>query len=191
MYRRARSDSGFTLSELIVVIGLLGVVISVVYGSMFAMVQASRASDRQARFTNEIASPLLAIDTVLVQNSTIEQASPYRISVLTDRDLNNMMERTTIEARSDGTLRFYVEELNAQRTATNRIIQDWTMSENNVNVAEGVTLFRYFATDPAEEITEMESVASDARSVLVSVVTEHDGRVLSDSRRIQFRLRSW
>lgn len=191
MYRRARSDSGFTLSELIVVIGLLGVVISVVYGSMFAMVQASRASDRQARFTNEIASPLLAIDTVLVQNSTIEQASPYRISVLTDRDLNNMMERTTIEARSDGTLRFYVEELNAQRTATNRIIQDWTMSENNVNVAEGVTLFRYFATDPAEEITAMEAVASDARSVLVSVVTEHDGRVLSDSRRIQFRLRSW
>jgi hypothetical protein len=67
--------------------GLLTVVIGVVYGSMFAMVQASRASDRQARFTNEVASPLLVIDKVLVQNSAIEQASPYRLVVLTDRDL--------------------------------------------------------------------------------------------------------
>jgi prepilin-type N-terminal cleavage/methylation domain-containing protein len=96
---------GFTLSELIVVMGLLGVVLAVVYGSMFAMVQASRASDRQARFTNEVSSPLLAIDKVIVQNSSIEQASPYRIVVLTDRDLNNKMERTTIEATTSGRLR--------------------------------------------------------------------------------------
>jgi prepilin-type N-terminal cleavage/methylation domain-containing protein len=115
--RTFRDDKGFTLSELIVVMGLIGVVITVVYGSMFAMVQASRASDRQARFTNEVASPLLVIDTVLVQNSSIEEASPYRIVVLTDRDLNNKMERTLIEATADGELRYRVEELNAQRTA--------------------------------------------------------------------------
>jgi prepilin-type N-terminal cleavage/methylation domain-containing protein len=191
MSRRLTDDRGFTLAELIVVMGLLTVVIGVVYGSMFAMVQASRASDRQARFTNEVASPLLVIDKVLVQNSAIEQASPYRLAVLTDRDLDNKMERTTIEARTDGTLHYRVEELNAQRTAVERVIQDWTISENNANVAEATPLFRYFASDPDEEITEMASVVSDARSVLVDVVSEHDDRTFSDSRRIQFRLRNW
>jgi prepilin-type N-terminal cleavage/methylation domain-containing protein len=189
--RTFRDDKGFTLSELIVVMGLIGVVITVVYGSMFAMVQASRASDRQARFTNEVASPLLVIDTVLVQNSAIEEASPYRIVVLTDRDLNNKMERTLIEATADGRLRYRVEELNAQRTAVERVMQDWTISENNVNVARGEPLFRYFTEDPGVEITSMGSVPSDARSVLVSLVSMHGDRTISDSRRIQFRLRQW
>jgi prepilin-type N-terminal cleavage/methylation domain-containing protein len=189
--RTFRDDRGFTLSELVVVMGLLGVVLAVVYGSMFAMVQASRASDRQARFTNEVSSPLLAIDKVIVQNSSIEQASPYRIVVLTDRDLNNKMERTTIEATTSGRLRLRVEELNPQRTATLRVLQDWTISENNVNVSQGRPLFRYYAQDPSEEITSMGSVPSDARSVLVNVVSMHDGRTISDSRRMQFRLRQW
>lgn len=191
MGRRLTDDRGFTLSELIVVMGLLGVVLAVVYGSMFAMVQASRASDRQARFTNEVSSPLLVIDKVLVQNTSIEQASPYRIVVLTDRDLNNKMERTTIEATSDGRLLYRVEELNPQRTATERVLQNWTISENNVNVSQGQPLFRYFAQEPGEEITAMGEVASNARSVLVNIVSMHDGRTISDSRRIQFRLRQW
>jgi prepilin-type N-terminal cleavage/methylation domain-containing protein len=191
MSRRLTDDRGFTLAELIVVMGLLGVVLAVVYGSMFAMVQASRASDRQARFSNEVSSPLLVIDKVLVQNNSIEQASPYRIVVLTDRDLNNKMERTTIEATTAGRLRYRVEELNAQRTLVERVIQDWTISENNVNVAQGQPLFRYFAQDPNVEITAMGEVASDARSVLVNIVSMHGDRTISDSRRMQFRLRTW
>lgn len=186
-----RDDRGFTLAELIVVMGLLSVILGVVYGSTFAMTQASRVSDRQARFTNEVASPLLIMDKIIVQNSAIEEATPYRLVVLTDRDLNNKMERNTFEARPDGTLRLFIEELNPQRTATERVIQEWTISENNVNVAEGEPLFRYFASLPDEEITDMGAVASDARSLIVNVVTEHDGRTFSDSRRIQFRLRHW
>jgi len=189
--RTLRDDRGFTLAELIVVMGLLTVVIGVVYGSTFAMMQASRVSDRQARFTKEVASPLLVIDTALVQNSSILEASPFRVVMLMDRDLNNRMERVTIEARDDGALHYRVEELNAQRTAVERVLQDWTISENNANVAEGVPLFRYFAAAPDEEITAMGSVSSDARSIIANVVTEHDGRTFSDSRRIQFRLRQW
>jgi hypothetical protein len=71
------------------------------------------------------------------------------------------------------------------------VLQDWTISENNVNVSQGQPLFRYFAQDPSEEITSMGSVASDARSVIVNVVSMHDGRTISDSRRMQFRLRQW
>lgn len=189
--RALRDDKGFTLSELIVVMALLTVVLAVVYGSAYAMIQASRVSDRQARFTNEVASPLLVIDTALVQNSLIEQADPYRVVMLMDRDINNKMERVTIEALADGTLRYLVEELNPQRTLVDRVIQDWTISENNANVAQGVPLFRYFAAAPSQEITTMASVGSDARSVIANVVTEHDGRTFSDSRRIQFRLRQW
>jgi len=188
---RLSDDRGFTLAELIVVMGLLTVVIGVVYGSAYAMLQASRVSDRQARFTNEVASPLLAIDTMLVQNSAIEEAGPYRLVFITDRDLNNKMERVTIEARADGKLHYNIVELNPQRTAVERVIQDWTISENNANVAEGVPLFRYFGSSPDQEITAMGSVASDARSVIAEVVSEHNGRVFSDSRRIHFRLRQW
>ncbi len=189
--RRYRDDAGFTLSELIVVMALLGVVLAVVYGSSYAMIRASGVSDRQARFTNEVASPLLVMDTMLVQNSAIEAAGPYRIVFVTDRDLDNRMERVTIEARSDGRLRYNVVELNPQRTAVVSVVQDWIMSENNVNVAQGVPLFRYFGATADAEITSMGSVASDARSVIARVVTQHDGRIFSDSRRIQFRLRQW
>ncbi len=187
---RMRDDRGFTLSELVVVLALLVVVIGVVYGSAHAMMQAARVSDRQSRFTQEVASPLLVIDRILVQNSSIQDATPYRIVVLTDRDLNNKMERTTIQARTDGTLHYRSEELNPARTAVERVLQDWVISDNNVNVAQGEPLFRYYDVE-LEEITAMGSVSSDARSILVNLVTEHDGRTLSDSRRIQFRLRQW
>ncbi|HET6498251.1 MAG TPA: prepilin-type N-terminal cleavage/methylation domain-containing protein [Coriobacteriia bacterium] len=186
--RRLREDDGFTLTELIIVMALLLVVMGVVYLSSYAMMQASRVSDRQARFTNEVASPLLAIDKVLVQNASIEAASPYRIVVLTDRNLNNKMERTTIEARADGVLHLRSEELNSQRTAVERVLQDWAVTQHNVNVAQSTPLFRYFDASRGE-ITAMGAVASDARSVLVTLVAEHDGRMLTDSRSIQFRLR--
>lgn len=186
--RRLRDDSGFTLTELIIVMVLLLVVLGVVYLASYAMVQASRASDRQARFTNEVASPLLAIDEVLVQNASIEFASPYRIVVLTDRNLNNKMERTTIEARADGVLHLRSEELNSQRTAVERVLQDWTITRHNVNVAQNAPLFRYFDASRGE-VTAMGAVASDARSVLVTLATAHEGRTLTDSRSIQFRLR--
>lgn len=190
--RRLRDDRGFTLTELIVVMVLLLVVMGVVYLSSYAMLQAGRASDRQARFTNEVASPLLAIDEILVQvvsgREGIMDASPYRMVVLTDRDMNNLVERTTIEARADGVLRLRSEELNSQRTAVVRVFQDWVITRHNVNVAQGTPLFRYFNASRSE-ITLMSEVASDARSVLVTLSASHEGRVLTDSRRIQFRLR--
>jgi prepilin-type N-terminal cleavage/methylation domain-containing protein len=183
-----RDDRGFTLSELIVVVSLVVVLVAVSYGALYAVLNGFKTSDRQAQYTSDIGTPLLAIDDILVQNSTIAAAGPYSIVVYTDRNMDNVKERHTITAYSDGRLTMLTQLVNSQLVVTSTE-QNWTMMRTNANVVQGVPLFTYRDYD-YEPITDMGRVASDARSVDVRLVNTYDSRTLEASRTVQFRLRT-
>jgi len=182
-----RSDDGFTLTELIVVVSLLGFVISAAYGAQFVLARGVDSSERQAFMSREVGAPLEFAERVLCQQWSIDKTSPgvtpYRIKVQADTDTDDVTEEYVLEATADNKLVIQSREGDAAfRTAV------W--SENNHNVASGTPLLRFFRQD-GTEIPEADfvDVYSSAYSAEVTIVTDYDGDQLSSARRVTFRNR--
>jgi hypothetical protein len=127
------------------------------------------------------------MEKILTQALVIENPGPYTVTVLTDRDNDNLMERHTIEAGPDGTLRHRTWETDASRTNTD-LVFDVTWSENNINQDEGVPLVYYY-DDNQQRILDMGVVPDDAVYIDMQVFVEYDERQFSDSRSALLRNR--
>lgn len=185
--RGLRSDSGFTLTELIVVLALMGFVLSVAWATFSVVNNGSEQSERESVFAREVGAPLDFAERVLTQQFAFDAASPgagpYRCAFFTDRDNDGHRERYVIEATAAGQLAISSsEEIDAPspRTAV------W--SDENSNRSEGTPLFRYLNQD-GTEITDMAQVYAYATSVDMTIVTQQGGRRLADTRRAFFRNR--
>lgn len=180
---RNRRDDGFSLTELIVVLALLGVVLGISYQGMRVVMISRDVSDRQAMFAREMSSPLNAFEEVISQTLKVEQAGPYSMTVLTDADNDNSRERNTIQATTAGQLTQRRWATDAAFTNT-ELKLDAVWSDHNTNQADAAPMFLYFDKDGNPT-----TVADDARVVQVILHVVFDGRDYQDSRTILMRNR--
>lgn len=185
MWRKASSDDGFSLAELIVVCSLLGIILSAAYAGLDAVQVASDVSNRQTIFAAEVGSPMLAVEEVLQQTFAIESASAYGMTVRTDADNDNLAERHVIGVGTD-------HRLTQQAWKTNALMQNTTpymnavWSRNNVNLSEAVPLFVYY-DENHNPITNYTLVPDSVKTIRIEVVVNQDGRTFRGSRSVVLR----
>jgi len=191
---QVRKDDGFSLTELIVSLTLLGFVLALGYSISQVVSIGQRNADRESLVAREITYPLTRISEILIQNHRVE-ASPAPtgmvLSVRTDQDLDNVQEQHNFQLVTAGG-DTYIEQrvflLNASgaRVLPVRHVARWGTRVTNVDA--GVSLFRYFDASGAP-ITDMSRVSDTARSVEITIRSTVDGRVVQDSVRAAFRNR--
>lgn len=184
-----RKDDGFTLSELVASLGLLGIILAATWAGFQASHNYSRLSDRQGWFAREVSSPLLQIERVVQQqyriDSTYPGVTPYRIKCETDADNDGNREVWEIQATADHRLIISNAEIR-QDGSYERAPSTYAWSTHNHNVETNTPLFRFY--DKAGNfITNMGDVPSKAIKAVVTVVTIYDGKQFSDSRTVLFR----
>lgn len=184
-------DDGFSLSELLVVIGLMGIVMSAAYLSYSVAANGSRAAERESMIAREIAAPLLECERLLIQQHNILTGSletrivnpgPYLVAFNTDRDHDSHIESNIIEATADGRL------VISRSETTEHGLQEVVWSTENHNRAAGVPLLTFYDGSGAA-ITDSNAIASDARGVKITIVTEYYDHQYRDSRTATFRNR--
>jgi len=188
---RVQSDEGFSLSEMIVVVGLLGVILAVAWMAYSVASNGAQAADRESMTARELAVPLLQCERLLIQQHNIltgnfagRTVNPgaYLIAFNTDRDHDSHIESSIIEATSTGELIISTEE------AGEHALESVVWSTENHNVETGTPLLTYFRDD-GTQITNASEIASDARSMEITIITEYRDRPYTDSRYVTFRNR--
>lgn len=189
---RLRGDSGLSLAELLVSISLLFGVLAMSWGALSAVYAGREASDRQALFAQEIGAPLSHFEEIISQNTAIENPTAYSASFLTDVNNDNVRERHIVAAGADGTLRDQVWLINGAGVNTT-LSANFLWSTNNANRTRTTALFRYYTsattTSAAQEITVMSDVPGKARFVRVTIIADHQGKTVQDTRQAFLRNR--
>ncbi len=185
-------DDGFTLTELVIVCALLAIILGVTYTGLNVVQGARSVSDRQATFANEVGTPLLGMEEVLQQAFAIEAASNYSITVRTDSNNDNLVERHTMAASSAGALTHVAWRTNNLMQNTTQWINT-TWSTNNINAKTGVDepLFYYYddARPNPNRITNTAGNLDKIKTIDVVDIIEVDGRRFRGTRTIVLRNR--
>ncbi|MHB1452128.1 MAG: hypothetical protein ACYCXR_09940 [Coriobacteriia bacterium] len=183
---RLHNDDGYSLSELLVVLGLIGLVLSGAFALFRLTSMGAAQSSREAMISREIGQPLENIERFMLQQAppmiTVDR---YVCEIKTDQDRDNHYEYHRFEATADGFLReTYHEDID--RPALE--IRTW--SRTNANVVQGVPLFTYFDIDGTDiSAEEIQYIKTYAASAVITIVTDQNGETYQDSRRVFFRNR--
>jgi len=187
--RLTECDDGFSLTELLVVTVLMGLVLSLAWNFNQLVSRASAQSERETWLSAEVRTPMMYIDKLLMQNAQIEPVSgDYSISFFTDVNLDDVRERNVIKVEN-GELTLTRWNVDGTNTNIGAPIQATTLSRNNVNVSEGQPLFTYLDSEGVV-ITNPDAYAGSARSIRTTIVAEHNGKTLDDSRETFLRNRN-
>lgn len=185
---RLRNDEGFTLVELVIVLGLLLFVISAAWNVYSLAARGSDVSNRQAFEARELGAPLDAFERILSQCqdfvTTVPGSTPYRVHVRADMDDDQVSEDYIIEATAAG-------DLVMQSREGTGVYRTGIWSDHNVNVQRGAPLFRYFDSS-GDEITGVnlnENVWTYAYSIEITIVAEHGDEPVRSTRRVLLRNR--
>jgi prepilin-type N-terminal cleavage/methylation domain-containing protein len=183
-----RNDEGFSLSELLVVLALMGLVLAGSWALFRLTSIGVTQSNQQAWISREIGQPLERLERSFSQQSPpILEIGPYVCKIRTDSDRDNFFEVHRYEATTDGKLvEAYYEENGIPSyvyTAQMRKLSDF-----NSNRATNTPLFTYLDS-AGKDIsgTGAVNIQQTASSIVVTVVTVHEGKQYSDSRQIYFR----
>lgn len=188
-----RNEDGFTLTELIVVILLMGFVLAAGWAMYNLAVKGTDQAAEDAWLSREIGAPLEYAERVYMQQLDIRFKDSANVAhdprwwckATTDRDHDDSIETYIFEVTSDG--RLLVTSSEASDSPTPRTVA-W--STNNRNRATGslMPLFKYYDADgvnisdqPADQIEQY------AASMLITIVADYRGERVMDSRRVYFR----
>ena len=194
--RCARGDEGYSLSEMMVVVSLIGIVISAAYMFLNAVNVSQASSSREAALSRAVTRPLLTMEKLFVQNSAIDplsSPSPYHVTILTDTNGDDVLEQHTFDAvrdphTGDGyvDLTTYLTDASGARVGAAR--QSGHIAADNANIRDSVKLFRYYDEDGVE-ITDMGAVSPRARSIVLQMRVTVDGRSETHVEAVAFRNR--
>jgi hypothetical protein len=186
--RRLADDSGFSLSELVIVTGLLGFIVAAAWAGMAAISKAGDVSENATTTTHDLSIPLEQISKVVMQNTTVKYTAANRMEVWTDRNLDNMPELEVIYANAAKELVWESFYYDSSRTTVTKHTK-WVFSVNNANASSGTPLFTYYDRAGAV-ITDMEKAPSLSRYVRVRVKVQLKDQVVEGGRIILYRNRS-
>ena len=195
--KRFLSDAGHTLTELLVVLSLLGITLGAAYMFVYSARAQQAGSDREAKLSRAVSMPLLTMERLLVQNSAIDplmSPSHYSVTIITDQNYEDaLLEQHTFVAVRDATTGAgYVDSIsyfvNAAGARVGAAKQNGHIAYDNSNLADGVPLFLYYDKDGVE-ITDMGAVSSRARSIVVQIRTTVDGKSETHADTVTFRNR--
>lgn len=184
-----KDDAGFSLTELIVVVGLLPIVLAMAWGGLMYATTSSAVSTTQGTAARDFGNPMEQMSRVLMQNTSIAVAESNRIEVLTDRNMDGLPESNIFYVTADNRLVF--ERLTKDSAGTVVLSRNtWVLSTSNKNVSSNAPLFVYYDNEGAE-IPAAEIAArapSEATAVRVRLVVDMGkGRTAQDVRDVTFR----
>ncbi len=180
---RARSDSGLSLVEMLVVTLLMGFVLSVVYLGIQFGYRATAVAETQSQFARNVTAPLTAMDASFSQRVPIAgfTMDPYVATVRMPADYRpGTVEEHTWAANTDGTL---TQQIHRVSGTTRTLVRTVTWSRENANRAVSRPMFTYYnGSVLATNVALMDNV-------VITVATRRDGTTFADSRRVFFRNR--
>ena len=185
-------ESGFSLPELIIVVGLIPLVLAGAWGGLSFVTASSKVSSVQGNAAHDFANPMDQMSRMIMQNMSIKMASGNRIEVWTDRNMDGAPELDAFYVTADNRLVFERWSYTSDRV-TVLAHNVWAMSTANHNVASGTAAFTYYdkagVQIPASDVSA--KAPSDATRVRVTLIIDMgNGTTARDVRDIVFRNRS-
>lgn len=186
MPMRRASEDGFSVTELLVTLALIGVLLTAVYFTYSAIGLGNKVALRQASFSYDINEPLQVMDKALSQNKTIENggglvSDGYTITIRSPQNpVTNVSKRQVYSANADGTLTEHRYEITAGGVVTDKGTH--VLSNANSNRVKG-PMFKYLDSSGNTTTTV------GARAVLIEIWVTSDGKSYSGTRQVYFRNR--
>lgn len=163
-------DEGFSLAELIIVMGLIGIVLAAAWSLSYSMVQGGRVNETQSVFARDSGEPVRLANRAIMQAVEVEGSycTSQAIQFLTDRTMNSQFQRVRISATADRHMRYEEWQLNSSKAEVSKRL-DILFSEKHVsNLERGVPLFTYYNWDGVV-IDDSTLIGSDTRSVTLAL----------------------
>lgn len=194
MKRLMHSEDGFSLTELLVVLALMGMLLTASYAGVTLSARAGEIQRRNDFIARNLVTPLQNMDVLLSQNLTLNATvDGYSFDCLVDQNNDNTRERHVFEATTDGRLveRVFLVSPTGAQTALRTTV--WQRTEanpvrgnaNRVRSRPLVTYYRIDSTTGARVI----ATPANATEAVLTLEIRYDGRNYSDTRRVLFRNR--
>lgn len=187
------SDEGFSLSELLVVVGLIGIILGAAWAFFLVASRGSAQTEREAWLSREIGQPLEYAERIYMQQLDLKFKDAAGVIhdrrqwclATTDRDHDDQLETYIFQTTADGRLTVTSSETSdspSPRTAT------WSTSNRNRLTSPATPFFTYYDINGVDISTKpLDYIQQYAASMTLTIVAEYDGKLETGSRRIYFR----
>lgn len=192
LFRRfVTREDGITLTEMMIVLALLGMVLGTAYMAQQAIMKSNDIAERQAALTQQITYPMLLLEKIIIQNRELRTATDYQLVCTTDKNLDGVYELNTVLATTDGRIMLRVQLLNNDGTIQSLVSQNY-IGQNNTNVSSGTPMFKYLMIDHGAVVeVPADQRADKTQFVDMTIRATYKQATLEESRTIQFRNRDF
>lgn len=182
-------DEGFSLAELIVVVGLIGVVLAAAWGVSAAMVQGGRVNEAQSVFARDSGEPVRLANRAIMQATELEGSycTSQAIQFIMDRSMNSQFQRVRISATADRHLRYEEWQLNSAKTVLSKRLDILFSDQHVSNLQRGVALFTYLDASGTPVPLASGLIGADTRSVMLSLSLTVDSSDVVSSQTVMLR----